>query len=215
MSAASIPKWKLSGDFFDFCKCNIPCPCTFAQTPTYGDCEDVLAYHIKNGYYGKTLLDGLNLLALSYFKGNIWAGNTKANIASFVDERADQQQRDALQKIFTGKAGGFMAQVANLVEEDRGLYFAPIKLEVADDLSYWSAEIPGKVAARAEALTGPMTPPGKRVQTLNPPGSEVGPSTVVTWGKAMTDEVNAPEIHFEWKREGRSSKHSPFEWTGP
>jgi hypothetical protein len=213
--SASIPKWKLSGDFFDFCKCNIPCPCTFAQTPTYGDCEDVLAYHIKSGYYGETSLDGLNLVALSYFKGNIWEGNTKASIASFVDERADQQQREALQKIFTGKAGGFMAQVANLIEEDRGLYFAPIKLEVADDLSYWSAEIPGKLAARAEALTGPMTPPGKRVQTLNPPGSEVGPGTVVTWGKAMTDEVNAPEIRFEWKRNGRSSKPSPFEWSGP
>lgn len=73
---------------FDFCKCNIPCPCTFAQAPTYGDCEDVLAYHIRSGHYGETLLDGLNLLALSYFKGNIWAGNTKANIASFVDEQA-------------------------------------------------------------------------------------------------------------------------------
>jgi hypothetical protein len=95
------------------------------------------------------------------------------------------------------------------------LYFAPIKLEVADDLSYWSAEIPGKVVAKSEALTGPMTPPGKRVQTLNPPGSEVGPSTVVTWGIAGTDEVNAPEIRFEWKIEGRSSKHSPFEWSGP
>ena len=38
---------------------------------------------------------------------------------------------------------------------------APIKFEIADDLSYWSAEIPGKIAAKAEALTGPMTPPDK------------------------------------------------------
>jgi hypothetical protein len=45
----------------------------------------------------------LNLLSLSYFKGNIWAGNTKANIASFVDERANQEQRDALQKILREK----------------------------------------------------------------------------------------------------------------
>jgi hypothetical protein len=75
--SASIPKWRLSGDFFDFCKCNIPCPCTFAQAPIYGDCEDLLVYHIKNGYYGETSLDGLNVLALSYFKGNIWEGNTK------------------------------------------------------------------------------------------------------------------------------------------
>jgi hypothetical protein len=98
----------------------------------------------------------------------------------------------------------------------RGMNFAPIKFEIADDLSYWSAEIPEKVVARAEALTGPTTPPGKRVQTLNPPGSEVGPSgAVATWGKAITDEVNAPEFRFEWKRNGRSSKHIPFDWSGP
>jgi hypothetical protein len=213
--SASVPKWKASGDFFDVCSCNIACPCTFAQTPTYGDCEAVLAYHIKNGYDGETSLDGLNVLALSYFKGNIWAGNTKASIAAYIDERANQQQREALQMIFTGKAGGFMAEFAKLIGDVRGMNFAPIKFEVADDLSYWNAEIPGKVIAKAEALGGPMTPAGKRVQTLNPPGSEVGPGTVATWGKATTDEVNAPEIRFEWKRKGRSSKHIPFDWSGP
>jgi hypothetical protein len=214
--SSSVPKWKTSGDFFDVCSCNIPCPCTFAQTPTYGDCETVLAYHIKNGYYGETSLDGLNVLALSYFKGNIGAGETKSSIASFVDERANRQQREALQMIFTGKAGGFMAEFAKLIEDVRAMNFAPIKFEIADDLSYWSAEIPEKVIAKAEALGGPMTPTGKRVQTLNPPGSEVGPSgTVATWGKATTDEVNAPEIRFEWKRKGKSSKHNPFDWSGP
>jgi hypothetical protein len=213
--SSSVPKWKASGDFFDVCSCNIPCPCTFAQAPTYGDCEGVLAYHIKNGYYGETSLDGLNVLALSYFKGNVWAGETKVSIASFIDERANQQQREALQMIFTGKAGGFMAEFAKLLGDVRGMNFAPIKFEVADDLSYWNAEIPGKVVAKAEALGGPMTPAGKRVQTLNPPGSEVGPGTVATWGKATTDEVNAPEIRFEWKRKGRSSKHIPFDWSGP
>jgi hypothetical protein len=213
--SASVPKWKASGDFFDVCSCNIPCTCTFAPTPTYGDCEAVLAYHIKNGYYGETSLDGLNVLALSYFKGNIWAGETKVSIASYVDERANQQQREALQMIFTGKAGGFMAEFAKLIGDVRGMNFVPIKFEVADDLSYWNAEIPGKVIAKAEALGGPMTPAGKRVQTLNPPGSEVGPGTVATWGTATTDEVNAPEIRFEWKRKGRSSKHIPFDWSGP
>jgi hypothetical protein len=34
-------------------------------------------------------------------------------------------------------------------------------------------EIQGKVLAKAEALTGPITPPGKRVQTVNPPADEV------------------------------------------
>jgi len=210
-----IPSWNLSGDWFDVCKCNIPCPCTFAQTPTYGDCESVLAYHIKKGEYGRISLDGLNVLALSDFKGNIWAGNIKANIALFFDEKANEKQSEALNMIFTGKAGGFMAEFAKLIGEIRGLEHAPIKIEIADDLSYWNAEIPGMVIAKGEALTGPMTPPGKRVQTFNPPGSEVGPGTVATWGTAVTDEVNVPEVRYKWKRSGRSSKHIPFDWTGP
>jgi hypothetical protein len=214
--SGGVTKWKASGDWFDVCSCNIPCPCEFAQAPTNGECEGVIAYHIKNGYYGKTPLDSLNVLGLTYFKGNIWAEETKLSGAFFFDERANQQQRDALQMIFTGRAGGFMAELAELIGDVRGIDYAPIRFEVADDLSYWSAEIPGKVVAKAEALSGPMTPPGKRVQTLNPPGSEVGPSgTVATWGKAITDEVNAPEVRFEWKRKGRSSKHIPFDWTGP
>jgi hypothetical protein len=210
-----IPNWNLSGDWFDVCKCNIPCPCTFAQTPSYGDCDGVLAYHIKKGQYGEISLDGLNVLALSYFKGNIWSGNTKVDIAVFFDERANKEQRDALNMIFTGRVGGFMAEFANLIGEVRGIEFAPIKFEIADDLAYWSAEIPGKVFAKGEALTGPMTPTGKRVQTINAPGSEVGPGTVATWGTAVTDEVNAPEVRYQWKRSGRSSKHIPFNWSGP
>ncbi len=208
-----VPNWKASGDWFDVCKCNIPCPCTFAQAPSYGDCEGVLAYHIKNGHYGETSLDGLNALFLGSFKGNLWAGETKATMAFFFDERANEKQREALQMIFTGKAGGFMAEFAKLIGENRGVNFAPIKFEVAKDLAYWSAEIPGKVAAKAEALTGPMTPPGKRVQTLNAPGSETGPGTVATWGTAVADEVDAMGFKWDWK--GRSSKHIPFDWSGP
>ena len=211
--ATNIPSWKASGDWFDVCKCKIPCPCEFAQEPTFGDCEGVLAYHINKGHYGDTSLDGLNALAIGAFEGNIWAGNTKVNMGLFFDERADQKQREALQMIFSGKAGGFMAEFAKLIGEIKGIDFAPIKFEISKDLSQWSAEIPGKVLAQAVALGGPMTPPGKRVQTINPPGSEVGPGGVATWGIAVKDEVDA--MSFQWKREGRSSKHIPFDWEGP
>jgi len=215
VTANNVPKWKASGHWFDVCNCNIPCPCIFAQTPSYGYCEGIMAYHIKKGEYGETSLDGLNVLILDYFKGNIWAGETKLDIALFFDEKANEEQRKALNMIFTGKAGGFMGQLANLIGEVRGLEYTPIKFEVAEDLAYWSAEISGKVIAKAEALTGPMTPPGKRVQTINAPGSEVGPGTVATWGTAVSDEVDAPDVRFQWKRSGRSSKHIHFDWTGP
>jgi hypothetical protein len=213
----NIPNWKASGDWFDVCKCNMPCPCEFAQAPTYGDCAGVLAWHIKKGQYSDTVLDGLNLLGLGSFTGNIWAGQAKdATFGFFIDEKANEQQRQALQMIFGGKAGGFIAEFAKLVGEIRGIEFAPIKFELADDLSYWTAEIPGKVLAKAEALTGPMTPPGKRVQTINPPGSDVGPGAdgaIATWGISTADQADA--MGFKWERKGQSSKHIPFEWSGP
>src|SRR3712207_7192881 len=71
--------------------------------------------------------------------------------------------------IFGGQAGGFQGDLAELIGEMRGVEFVPIEFEVADDLAYWRAEIPGKVVASAEALTGPTTPEGQRVQLLNPP----------------------------------------------
>jgi hypothetical protein len=198
-STANIPKWMVSGGWFDVCKCNIPCPCEFAQTPTFDDCDVVLVYHIHKGQYGETPLDGLNVLALGSFTDNVWSGDgkTKVSLGLLFDELANQQQREALQMIFTGNAGGFMAEFAKLIGEVRGLEYAPIKFEVADDLGHWSAEIPGKVVAKAEALSGSMTPPGKRVITLNPLGSEVGPGAVATWGRAVTDEVDA--MGFKWE----------------
>ena len=80
---------------------------------------------------GETSLDGLNVLMLDYFKGNIWAGETKLDLALFFDERANEEQRKALNMIFTGKAGGFMRLFANIIGEVRGLQYVPIKFEVA------------------------------------------------------------------------------------
>ncbi len=210
---AQIPRWHVEGDWFDVCKCSIPCPCTFAQRPSFGDCDGILAYHIRRGSYGGVELDGLNIVAVGHFDGNIWAGETKVTLGMYMDERASEEQRDALRRIWSGEVGGFPAMFAQLFGEVRGLEYVPIEIEVADDLAYWRAEVPGRVSARGEALGGPMTPPGKRVQTYNAPGSETGPGTVATWGTGVTDSVNA--YGFEWNWAGRSSKHIPFDWSGP
>ena len=130
-----------------------------------------------------------------------------------MDERAEDAQREALQKVFSGQAGGWMGVFAELVGEVRGLEFVPITFEVAADLAHWRAEIPGKLKAFAQALSGPTTPPGARVQLLNAPGSEVGPGQVMTWGTAVDNEVDAFGLQWSWA--GQSSKHIPFDWSGP
>jgi hypothetical protein len=210
---AGIPRWRLTGDWFDVCSCSIPCPCTFAQAPTGGECDGVLAWHIRQGSYGDVTLDGLTVVAVSNFRGNVWAGDTKAVMGTYFDERADERQRAALQSIFGGEAGGWPGGFAELIGEMRGVEFVGIDFHVDGDLAHWRVEVPGRVVAEAEALTGPTTPPGARVQVINAPGAEVGPGQVATWGRGTKARVNA--FGFDMSFEGSSSKHFPFDWSGP
>jgi hypothetical protein len=172
-----------------------------------------MAYHGREGAYGNVRLDGLNVVAVAAFEGNAWAKENPVSIGIFMDDRASEAQREALEKVFSGHAGGWMAVFAELVGEVRGLEFVPIEFHVADDLAHWRAEIPGKLNAYAEALSGPTTPPGARVQLHNAPGSEVGPGQIMTWGRAVKNDVEA--FGFKWSWSGQSSKHIPFDWTGP
>ncbi|MFE0701453.1 DUF1326 domain-containing protein [Streptomyces sp. NPDC058872] len=213
-TAATIPSWHVSGDWFDTCRCDVPCPCSFAQPPTYGECDGVLAWHVREGRYGDVRLDGLNVLMVASFVGNIWAEHSDAYGAVFLDERADDGQREALQMIFGGQAGSWPQQMFTMFAgEMKGMDVASIAFEVDDDLGSWRVSVPDKVEAGATALTGPTTPEGARVQTTNLPGSETGPGQVATWGRSTADRVDA--FGFRWSREGQSSKHIPFDWSGP
>lgn len=209
-----IPPWRVVGDWFDVCNCKIPCPCTWAEAPTQDQCTGVLAWHVREGHYGDIRLDGLNLIVIGTFEGTLWGGDGHGTAAAFLDERADDAQRDAMGMVFGGEAGGWPATYAHLLHaENVGFDFVPIQFEVADDLSWWRAEVPGRVTARADALTGPTAPPGTLVQVLNPPGSDTGPGQVATWGRVVANQVDA--FGLRWEFSGTSSKHIPFDWSGP
>jgi hypothetical protein len=205
--------WQLSGDWFDVCRCRVPCGCTFAQAPDEGQCDGILAWRIREGHYGDVQLDDLNVVAIGSFEGNIWTGEAKPAMGFFIDERADENQRKAIQTIFSGEAGGWPAGFAAMIDEVRGIEYAPIEIEIADDLANWRVEVPGKAKGSAEALSGPTTVDDARVQVHNAPGAEVGPGQVATWATATEDEVEA--FGFKWSWPGRSSKHFPFDWSGP
>jgi len=212
---ADIQKWNIKGDWFDVCRCAIPCPCSWAQPPDDDFCQGILLWHIKQGTYGSLRLDDLNIAMIGTFKGNIWSGNaTDMSQAFFMDDRADEAQRGALQTIFSGQAGGWPKIFGALTRngETKGMEFATIKVEFAKDLTSWGAEVVGKFKAAATALNGP-TSNGKIPEVRNLPGAETGPGGVATWGKATTDRVDA--FGFKWDRSGKSSKLIAFEWSGP
>lgn len=216
MTTSTTEKWHIKGQWFDACKCAVPCPCSFAQPPTYGDCNGILLWQIREGSYGDVPLSDLNIAMLASFTGNPWAGEASDEYAAiFIDARADDAQRAALQAIFGGQAGGWPAQFGEVFSpEIRGMETVPIEVSIDDDLRTWSMRIPDKAEAVVEALTGPTSGEGERVQVHHLPGCETGPGQgPATWGKADTDRADA--YGFQWDRSGYSSKLIPFDWSGP
>ncbi len=211
------PNWHIVGDWFDNCSCAVACPCTFAQPPDNGFCDSVLFWHIQRGHYGDVDLAGLSFVRVGRWEGDLWAGKVKGTAGLFIDERADERQAETLPLIFGGRVGGFPAQVAALFTEGRqvrAVERARITFEIAPDRAHWGLEIAGKVKAWAKALTGPTSVPGKYPQLMNAPGSETGPGPqLVTWGKSTICSVDAFGYQFQWTT--NSSKHIPFDWSGP
>jgi hypothetical protein len=100
----SEEKWHLRGDVHVACNCDWGCPCNFNARPTTGKCEGGWTWHVKDGEYGQTRLDGLNFSVYANWPGAIHEGNGVALI--LIDERAEPAQRSAIETLVGGKVGG-------------------------------------------------------------------------------------------------------------
>ena len=72
---SDIPHRRIAGEWFDNCSCAVACPCTFAQAPDNEVCESVLFWHIREGHYGDTRLDGLSFFVAASWPGPLHEGN--------------------------------------------------------------------------------------------------------------------------------------------
>jgi hypothetical protein len=96
--------WQLRGSVFIACNCDWGCPCNFNARPSHGKCEGGWTWHVEKGTYGKVVLDGLSFSVYVNWPGAIHEGHGEALI--LVDERADAQQRAAIDTLLSGKVGG-------------------------------------------------------------------------------------------------------------
>ena len=126
-------KWRLSGDYFENCNCDVVCPCLVSTAapltarPTQGECNVPLVFHIDKGDYNGVALDGLNVAVIAHTPGPMANGNW--TLAAYFDERADEKQTAALAAIFGGGEGGPMAAFAPMVGKHLGVKKVPIKYQ--------------------------------------------------------------------------------------
>jgi hypothetical protein len=86
------------------CNCDYGCPCNFNARPSHGKCEGGWTWHVQEGSYGDTALDGLNFSIYVNWPGAIHQGNGEALI--LIDQQADDRQREAIATLVKGGVGG-------------------------------------------------------------------------------------------------------------
>jgi len=146
--------WNIQGEELANCNCNYGCPCQFGVLPNTGNCEAVVVYDIEKGHYGDTQLDGLRAAGIYYWPGPIHEGNGRMQLV--VDERADADQRTALEAIMSGEDTEEMATMwfvysAMSPNKHKTLY-APIDL----DWDIESRKGHAKIGDIADVEVGPI-----------------------------------------------------------
>lgn len=198
-------QWNVSGNYFEACNCTSCCPCIFLSPPTQGTCEGAVMWEIGEGKFGSVDLKGQRVAFILSAPGTLTDGEWKA--ALYIDEKADDDQRDAMQKIFGGQAGGHPAVLASLVGELLGVKFVPI--EMSFDGNNRSVTIPGILEADVSAIEGQD---GKPVVVNNNPLA-VAPGQELTVAKSTKYKYSDFGLEWEWPE--YSGLFSSFEYKGP
>ena len=189
--------WEFKGRELVNCTCEYGCNCQFNALPDKGHCHAVAAIQIDEGHHGETRLDGLRLGGLFKWPGPIHEGN--GEVLAFVDERADERQRDAILKIMTGQDtdpfATMFAVYASTITKMHEPVFAPIQFEVDVDRRTGRFIVPNYVEMTGEPIRNKATGAEARAQIALPAGfeyevAEIGSASSQTTGGPMEIEID-------------------------
>jgi hypothetical protein len=201
--------WQLSGDYFENCSCSIACPCFFSAAaplstrPTEGFCNVPLIFHIDSGRYGDIALDGLNVFVVLHAPGVMADGGW--SVATYIDQRADDEQTEALAAIFSGAAGGPMAAFTPLISQHLGVSKVPITFRIEGKRR--SAEIPGILHMSVDPLPT-LHPSGEMCANL---GHPVSPDKMVLAVGESGNTFNDRGMH--WDNSGKQGLYASIRWS--
>lgn len=195
--------YQFQGTLLEACNCDILCPCWVGEDPDNGTCSSVVAYHFDSGTIRGVDVSGLTTAEVCFIPGNVLAGDWKA--VMYVDERATDEQLQAIVDAFSGKLGGPLADLAQLVSEVLAVVRAPISHEVIEGRGTLKVG-DDKVIAEMEPYRGP----DGSVTTLHNSIFSTVPGSPAWVGKAERFAVNIPEHGWTYEFQGRNAIQSDW-----
>ena len=198
--------YHLEGRLLELCTCGAQCPCQPSGQPDGSDCDAVNAWHIDRGAIDGTDVAGLTLVALSRIHGHVLQGRP---VVFYVDDRASAVQQEALLNVWTGKLGGPVADLAQLMGEVAGIERSAIAFEVRDGKGSLKVGqvVDARLAAPSHAGTGHGAVPHDDVCTTIS-GSEAH------LAEASTYRVNSPTYRFDLYLQNYQVMQGRFRFEG-
>jgi hypothetical protein len=202
MDTAVKVDWYLKGTILIACNCDYGCPCNFNALPTTGDCEGMWTWHIEDGQFGDTSLKGLNATIAADWPGAIHEGNGEATI--LIDERANDEQREALQTLLNGKSGGPWAIVGTTLTNVHGPNFVPYDVKL--DGVHTRLQAGEVLELEMEPIRNPVT--GAEIH----PGAVLPEGFMFKEGKFASNKVFRVQDGVTYEHPGKYAAFGPFEY---
>lgn len=199
--------YDLEGTLLEACSCGVLCPCWVGADPDGGECNSFNAYKFDHGVINGIDVSGLSFINVCHIPGNVLApGSWK--VVSFVDDRATDEQHQAIIDAYHGRFGGPLADLAGLVGEVVAIERAPIVHETSDGKG--ALRIGQVVSAEMEPF---RSPDGVTITTLRDSLFSTVPGSPAYVARARHHRVNLPQHGMAWSFEGRNAIQSDYHIT--
>ena len=198
--------YQIEGTLFEVCTCNVLCPCWVGEGPDQGTYDGLLGWRVDKGMIEGVDVSGITLAMLAHIPGNILQGNWR--VMAYMDEKATEDQEEALLNVFTGKLGGPIADMANLVGEVVGVERVPITTAVEGGKG--TLKIGRAIEAEMEpfqGMTGQSTALHDTIFTTIPGSPAI-------MGKAPVYKVNVPALGLNIDLTGHNAVQGSFRFEG-
>jgi hypothetical protein len=185
-------EWRVRGSYFEACNCEAICPCRSVHgqpggASTYGVCYGAVSWHVHSGHAGSVdLSDRMIVLSLRY-RDDV-DPSTLWEVVLYVDDRADDAQREALADIFLGRAGGTVAHsYGPVIGEVHAIRQARITLEHIpprkriDVVGYLTIEAEGAASEEGDVRCG--------IPGFDHPGTELYADILRSTDEALRWEI--------------------------
>jgi len=206
-AAAGPERWKIKGELALNCSCEVFCPCVVslgAHPPTYGFCQAWLGIRIDKGRWGIQDLGGLNVAMLLDIPYSMGQGGWQ--VGTYIDERANDGQFEALNTILQGRARGTTGLFRLLVAEWFETRRVPVSYDVKDGV---------RTVAAGKAILGQIEPiPGadaKNPVTIENTGYWMGPKVIAS--HSLRAKVR--DFGRVWNFDNKSAEICAIDWSGP